>query len=417
MNPIKVLFCASHPSQPIGYSKIAQILVNALASYEDIKVHYFAFSYYSKTALEDRYVNPAIDVIDVLQEEGLVNGRENFGVNIIEYYLTTIKPDIVFIYNDIIVTCRLINALIEYKKKQYAHKFKTISYLDLVYKHERFTYLRHVNLHTDLVFVFTPSWRQHLIDKGFDEKKVRILPHGINKHALQPMLKEDAKKELHIDQESFVVLNTNRNCYRKMWDITIKAFLLFLKKHECDPKIKLLANCRLEDPAGFRIVDLIHLYCEELQIDPTVVMNTNIITLPTSGSLSDEIMNTIYHVGDVGINTCCGEGFGLCNVEHAYVGAPQIVSYVGGLKDIFSNQISRVITPATSIHCSSLLDDHNGELEICRAEDFAEALDFYYTNPEIRKVHGETAKKLVGEGFDWDKIIERFFQDLSPYMV
>ena len=41
----------------------------------------------------------------------------------------------------------------------------------------------------------------------------------------------------------------------------------------------------------------------------------------------------MYNVGDIGINTCDGEGFGLCNFEQAGVGVPQIVPKVGGFLD------------------------------------------------------------------------------------
>ncbi len=412
----KILFCASYQTQPIGYSRVANILSNALATYEDVKVYYFGFSNYPQVA-QDRYVNENITMIDVLSEEGLVDGKENFGVNLIEKYLTTINPDIVFIYNDIIVTCRLINAIIEYKKKSYAHKFKLACYIDLVYKNERALYLNHLRRNADLVFVFSPSWKTHLVDLGFDSAKVKILPHGINKHVFKPEFPEDAREDLKFGHDDFIVLNTNRNTYRKMWDISIKAFLLFLKKQKCNSKIKLLVNCKIEDASGYRIKELILLYCRELELDESAVMNEHIVMLSTAGQATDETICLMYNASTIGLNTCCGEGFGLCNVEHAYFGAPQVVSSVGALKDIFSNDMSRVITPVLSIECPNLLDDHNGTLEICRAEDFAEAMSYYYENPEMIKQHGNTVKERVNRLFDWDVILDQFFKDLAPLFV
>jgi glycosyltransferase involved in cell wall biosynthesis len=409
----KILFCASYPNQPIGYSRVARVLSNALASYEDLEITYFGFSNFPSTSASLQS-NAHITFIDVLKEEGLVEGKENFGTTIIEKYLTTITPDIVFIYNDLIVTCRLLNAIIEYKKKAYAHKFKVVSYIDLVYKHERQLYLNHLNTNTDLVFTFSPGWREHLIEKGFSSDKVKVLPHGITKNVNIP---EDAKSHFNLTKDDFVVLNTNRNTYRKMWDITVKAFLLFLKKHNSNENIKLFVNCRIDDLSGFRIMDLISRYCSELQLDEKQIVNSNILTVPNAGNIPDEEVTYMYYASSVGINTCCGEGFGLCNVEHACVCAPQIVSGVGALKEIFHDSMSRVIQPQMTIECSNLLDDHNGTLELCRAEDFAEALSFYYENPNIREEHGKRAKERVEKLFDWDTILEQFFRDLAPLIL
>jgi glycosyltransferase involved in cell wall biosynthesis len=413
----KILFCASYPNQPIGYSRIAHILANSLASHEDIKVYYFGFSNHPTIADNSRYINEHISMIDVLKEEGLVEGKENFGTTLIEKYLTTLTPDMVFIYNDLIVTCRLINSLIEYKKKSYAHSFKLVSYIDLVYKNERALYLNHLKRHADLVFTFAPSWHQHLLDAGFEASKVRVLPHGINKNAIVKEFPEDSRVDLKLEEEDFIILNTNRNTYRKMWDVTIKAFLLFLKKQNCKKNIKLMINCKIEDPSGYRILELISVVCKEFQLDEQTILTKHIICMTNCGNLSDDQVCRMYNACSVGINTCCGEGFGLCNVEHAYVGAPQVVSAVGPFKDIFNNSMARLIEPVVKIECPTLMDDHNGTLELCRAEDFAEALSFYYENPNIREQHGKRAKERVEKLFDWDTILEQFFRDLAPLIL
>ena len=50
----------------------------------------------------------------------------------------------------------------------------------------------------------------------------------------------------------------------------------------------------------------------------------------TSLSYTDELINEMYCMADVGINTAEGEGFGLCQFEAMGVGTPQVVPNIGG---------------------------------------------------------------------------------------
>jgi hypothetical protein len=45
--------------------------------------------------------------------------------------------------------------------------------------------------------------------------------------------------------------------------------------------------------------------------------------------LDDGAINQLYNISDIGVNTSNGEGFGLCQLEHMYTGAPQLVTDVG----------------------------------------------------------------------------------------
>ena len=68
-NPrVKILFCATYPTQPIGYGRIASVLSNYLAAQINFDVYYFGFSNVEKLKIQ-RYVHPNIKFIDVLKEE------------------------------------------------------------------------------------------------------------------------------------------------------------------------------------------------------------------------------------------------------------------------------------------------------------------------------------------------------------
>ena len=105
---MKILFFASYPNLNIGYSRIANIISNYLAE-KNHDIYYIGLSNFGNNMC-DRYVHPNIILIDAYQEEKKNN--ELYGVNIICEYITKLKPDLVFIYNDIIVVSRIFNNFI-----------------------------------------------------------------------------------------------------------------------------------------------------------------------------------------------------------------------------------------------------------------------------------------------------------------
>ena len=86
-------------------------------------------------------------------------------------------------------------------------------------------------------------------------------------------------------------------------------------------------NMNLEEgpeQEGYDILNLIKISCIKYDIDFNTVINSHIYKYPKKNQMSDEMLNCLYNSCDIGINTCVGEGFGLCNLEHASLGKPQI---------------------------------------------------------------------------------------------
>ena len=135
---MKILLVASQPYCTSGYSKIAYLLSNTLATVklkndEKIEVTYFAVDGYSETLKNERRL---ADNIKVVPDMNSVHSGELYKK--INPLIIKEKPDILFIYNDIIVACNIFNKLLELKPKQ--KKFKIITYIDLVYPFEKFLF-------------------------------------------------------------------------------------------------------------------------------------------------------------------------------------------------------------------------------------------------------------------------------------
>ena len=268
--------------------------------------------------------------------------------------------------------------------------------------------------YTDKFFVFSESWKQNLIDIGMKDAKIDILYHGFSYSQLHRMNKNSSKEKIGIPVDSFLVLNTNRNSYRKALDITISSFLTFYKQNNCAKDIKLILNCYLKTNEGYDILNLIHTECIRLNLNYEEVLFQTIFAY--NGNIPDETINLLYNACDVGINTCIGEGFGLCNMEQAGLDKPQIVSSVGGLKDIFGKiqkEAPILIEPKCKLYTSNLQDEHGGYTEICASEDFVKALQFYYENKEKLLEEGMRIGKYIRHKYDWNIILEDFKNRLS----
>jgi glycosyltransferase involved in cell wall biosynthesis len=401
-----ILFVGTYPTQPIGYSKIANKISNYIAELPNIKLYYFGFGNFTESIIY-RQVHPNIQFIDVIQEEKINGTNDLYGVNIFQDTIIKINPNLIFMYNDIIVLSRLMNQIINYRINN-KQLFKIITYVDLVYDFERPLYIQHIFKNSDMVLVFSEHWKKNLKIMNLNEKKINVLYHGFNDDIFYKQDTNKCKKILHLSQDNFIILNANRNTYRKAQDITIAAFLLFLKKQNFNSNIKLLLHCDSDAIAGYDILNIIEVECMKLNIDNDLIVNNHILKL-SNLHVNDNIINILYNACDIGINTCIGEGFGLCNMEHAILGKPQIVSNVGAFKDIFKN-ITTTVEPICSYQISNHTDYHNGVAYICNPQDFAEKMNDIYLNYEQYQNEFQNFGENIKSKYDWNKIKEELYK-------
>jgi glycosyltransferase involved in cell wall biosynthesis len=127
----------------------------------------------------------------------------------------------------------------------------------------------------------------------------------------------------------------------------------------------------------------------------------HLVIMQNPQQLTDFDINVMYNAADVGINTCDGEGFGLCNFEQAGVGVPQVVPNIGGFKDFFDNDNAIVLDPKWSFYCDHSRDFVSGEAQICAVDDYVKGLQFLMDNPDSRKAMGEKARSTIVNKYLW----------------
>jgi len=378
---MKILFCSTWPKISSGYAKIAHLLSNKLASIDNNEVHYLAFQ--SNSDNIDRVSHPNITFIK----------DEKFGVDILEELLTkTIQPDIVILYNDVIVGSKYVNIMLDLEMN-----FKFIMYIDLTYKWQR--YIDHLQKRVDMFVCFHKTWMNHIIEMGVPVHKVCYLDHPIENH-FKSMPTEQCKAHWNFDKDDFVILNMNRNSYRKCLDITMDGFIQFWKRNKYNPHLKIFFGCKSDRYDGaYSILELVEMFAKINKIpkDKLEILMNQCVVCPNQDHITDDAVNKLYNACDVGVNTCCGEGFGLCNTEHQMVGKPQIVTGLDNFKELFSEDWCTFLEPRARLYNSKEVDIVGGLLEIPVASDLADAIDYYYKNPKIAKEYGAKGQKALCE--------------------
>jgi len=408
-----IFFVATSPLQGTGYARIGHRITAYLAS-RGHTIDYFAFQQIEVGTIKDRTLHSNITLIDVERLKKVP--EDTFGGTIIVDALLKSQPDLVVVYNDMVVTSKLLH-LVETQIPKSQRTWKTVSYLDLVYDYQDMDMIKHVDEYTDHIFVFTQHWKDHLEHLGVRPDKISLFPHGIDTDIFTPLSLKTARGRFGLADDAFVVLNTNRNSYRKGLDLTISAFLKFWKLVGCPDHVKLMLNCHWI-PEGYDIIHTVRKECLRQQLDVSQALNHQILRPGNNGLLSDADLNALYNACDVGLNTCVGEGFGLCNLEHAGLGKPQIVSNVGGLSDIFGPLHDKnmtlgvaVVDPVASLTLVRAIDAHVGDIYICDPDEFAAYLtDIYYKlvdmPPENRSHHSLRAHIL--HTYNWPSLLESF---------
>lgn len=166
--------------------------------------------------------------------------------------------------------------------------------------------------------------------------KISIIPHGINKnHFFRISDKKKVRRELFKTDKfdnSYIVLNANRNQPRKKLDITMRAFAQFVHgDHENNKDAYLYMHTAIQG-SNINVYEL----AKKLKIENNLILSTTLENESKKPNATEQEMNLIYNACDVGINTSIGEGWGLCSVEQASLGIPQIVPYHSACKEIFS---------------------------------------------------------------------------------
>jgi glycosyltransferase involved in cell wall biosynthesis len=369
-----------------GFGRVAEYLIPALA--QEHEVHALSTNYYGDPNKMQQYCQ--------MYPAGAF-GSDPFGSHRIAELVQKIKPELVFIINDIWVAINLYDQ-IEPLKEQLGFKACVYTPID---SYGLFPELLPAIDKWDRLITYTQFAKNEIERMGYT-KPVDVVGHGTDFTKFFPMDKQQCRKELGIPAEAFVVFNGNRNQPRKRIDLTIKGFVEFAKDK---PDARLWLHMGKKD-MGWEIVPLFRRVARDAGYDGTSKLILTSASFSTYNCLPVEQLNKVYNAVDVGVNTCLGEGWGLVNTEHAATGTAQVVPDHTSLKEIFYG------VPRIAIE--SWETDRNYGLERGQPspKELAGILDFYYHNRKDLDEASQWCRDRINEKpFTWP-FIERQMLDI-----
>lgn len=425
---LKVMLCGTYPiGQSNGYSRVVYYISKFLGIKDDIILTIYGFQNFNQTAGSDLRSDISSNVIlhDALATE---NPRRNgFGEKEIGGYLKSHPQDIVIIFNDLTVTAMLVqtimNELTPFERKQ----FKLVSYLDQVYPYQKKEFVVMLNTYFDAIIAFTPYWRTIARTIGIDKKiPCYVFPHGFDHTIYYPIPRNIARLCFNIPEDAFAILNLNRNQPRKRWDHTmiaiadvISRYHALLKDYEDKLQKSTKTSKALVKPKPVRLIvgtaadgswNIFEILEHELKLRnvPFDFGKECITCVANPQTLSDRDINVLYNSCDIGLNTCEGEGFGLCQIEHMAVGCPQVVQKIGGMQEFLNNDNSILVDSKWRYYIDKHRDGIGGIAEVGDPNDFADAIWTYYTDKKKLDKHGKAGRINILQHYRWNTVVDYF---------
>lgn len=417
---LRVMFCGTYPiGQSNGYSRVVYYIAKYLGLKKDIRLTIYGFQNYQQTHGSDQRNDIPKDVIlhDALATEE--PRRNGFGEKEVGAYLRKNPQDIVIIFNDSVVTSALASTIIQEFSEEERKKFLLVSYMDQVYPYQRRAYIDLINQYFDVVIAFTPYWRQVARKIGVKKEiPMYFFPHGFDSDMYYPISKMIARAYYSLPEDAFVVLNLNRNQPRKRWDHTMMAFADVVYRHQellrtkPDKKHRPLRLMVGTSPEGYW--DLLDVYDFEIRKFGVDLHEARkyLVFMAKPQQMSDRDINVLYNACDIGLNTCEGEGFGLCQFEHLAVGCPQVSPNIGGMREFLHADNSILVEAKWSYHVDKNRDGIGGVAEIGDVKDYADAIWRYYQNPSLVLKHGNKGRANILANYRWESMVEYFYKIL-----
>ncbi|GAQ91714.1 hypothetical protein KFL_008380055 [Klebsormidium nitens] len=362
----RVLLVSTHPVQTTGYSKVSLNLLKHLGKREDLEIVQYGFQNFNSMDSEDRLKQIPSNVLVYDAAKALS------------------KPDVIVIFNDSMIVSKF---LIELKKEPriLSDKVRIVVYLDQVYPTQRVDLLSIIVESAHHIITFTDYWKQELLKQNV-RVPMTALMHGFDDETFKPL---DLPKPR---ESTMLVLNLNRNQPRKRLDIMAMAMAqVFIKRPDANVTFVIGSDARTgawDVPFIFQ-VELSRVFPQ----DQVQYYMNKVLTPNNGGKMTDSEVNELYNQTDVGINTCCGEGVGLNQLEHAGVGKPQIAPALGGLTDFLNAKNSILIEPKYRLWAVNAVEVMGGEQRLVDPSDVSDAILKYHDDPKLREKHGAQARK------------------------
>ncbi len=182
--------------------------------------------------------------------------------------------------------------------------------------------LDHIVFYSEFAF---NQFKKAMLHSNLPPVNLSIIPHGVDTSKFFPLhwshetMLEKRKAifaNSKVTPHTKLILNANRYSERKDLETCIHGFAFYLEHY--GGEVKLVLHQPGVHPLHREIIENL---LKELKITDHVIVNP----YGDDNYLSDEDLNVLFNLCDIGINTSLGEGWGMISFEHGACRKPQIV--------------------------------------------------------------------------------------------
>jgi glycosyltransferase involved in cell wall biosynthesis len=400
---MRFVLVSTHVDQTTGYSKVVYNLLGQLAKLAPaVRTYHFGFQRHP-TRENLRTVPKGVVAYDAAANED--PKEEGFGFNKIHEYLEMVNPDIVMIYNDPLIIHRFIEAM---KYEKGVTPYKLWLYVDQVYQGIAPPLIESLNKNAEKIYLFTEYWKKVYETYG-ESPKLSIIEHAVDTTLFSKIprsARSMIRQNMGLPDNAVLFINTNRNTQRKRHDLSVMAFVKLIAADITKPYFMMIATgLDAQQGAYYDIGRIFLTECNRLNLGD---VGKRLMLVDTSKKpMTDAAINEIYNAGDIGLNTSDGEGFGLCQIEHLYAGAPQVVTDIGTYRDFMNDSVCEFISPGQRCYFSGTmpLGQFSSEFNV---NDIHDAM--------TTMIERLPSAKLAAENFKfktWDEVCSEWVADIK----
>jgi glycosyltransferase involved in cell wall biosynthesis len=345
---MRFVLISTHVDQTTGYSKVVYNLLSQLSTLApEVKIYHFGFQRHASRS-NIRTVPKGVISYDASANED--PKEEGFGFNKINEYLEMVNPDVVMIYNDPLIIHRFIESMKFDKEKS---TYKLWLYIDQVYEGIATPLIESMNKNAHRIYCFTPYWAD-IYSKYGSFTDIRVLENAVDRTLFSKIpdgTRAAIRSSMNLPSDAVLMINVNRNSHRKRHDLALMAFAELITRHPKKPYYYMVVTGLNAQQGAYH--DINRIFTLELQrrgLDFADFSKRLMLVDTSAKALPDAAINELYNAADIGVNTSDGEGFGLCQIEHLYTGAPQLVTDIGTYRSFMDESVCGFIKPKDRIY-------------------------------------------------------------------
>ncbi len=261
--------------------------------------------------------------------------------------------------------------------------------------------------------IITPSnWsRNKIIEAGFPEKKVFLVPHGVNNNDFYPESLESIQQVRAANSllpDNYVFLNLGAMTWNKGVDLLLEAFFVLRQKYD---HIRLI----LKDQSalyGISAKNSIELFLQEKSDQDREMMSKSIIVL--SSNINTQFLRIIYNIADCYVSPYRAEGFNLTVLEAMACGTSIVVTE-GGATDDFCNEMT-IGKISSDLVRNDLLPHLAGKLYNNNSFHLSPRLDSLINEMDLKINSPLPLRKIVPVAcaeFSWDSAVSNLMNVMN----